>query len=214
MTTQLASGTMPSKLLILDVDGVVSPVHPVPGTLPWRDEIEVGDVFGPVLVSPTLCARLDRLAQHPDLSCVWLTSWTPGMRARMKCFPGRTWPDIGQPQRNPTGGPERDHETEWWKWRALRSWLDTHTGISRIVWCDDDIGSTAQRQPPQPDPEGARRSAASDEPLESLAERTAVWGYLDNRRITSWLIAPRVDIGLTPRHLDSMEAFLALPDPR
>lgn len=203
-----------SKALVLDVDGVVSPVHPVPGRLPWGDEIEAGHVFGPVLVSPTMCARLDRLAQRPDLTCVWLTSWTPDMRAQMAPFPGRTWLDIGELHRDSAGGSGRTEDAEWWKWQALRSWLDNKTTISTLVWCDDDISTTGQRRPHQPDLGRASRATAANQPLESRLQRIDVWGYLDNRRISSWLIAPKLDIGLTPRHLDRIEAFLAPADQR
>src|SRR4051812_18450683 len=47
------------RVVIVDVDGVVSPVHPSGTT--WGDEVVAGQVFGPVLVSPRLCAHLDAL---------------------------------------------------------------------------------------------------------------------------------------------------------
>ena len=50
--------------VILDVDGVLSPVH---GRTAWHDDVEAGNVFGPVLVSPALCARLERLATLPGV---------------------------------------------------------------------------------------------------------------------------------------------------
>ena len=63
---------MTARVVFLDVDGVLSPIDGV-GTL-WGDEVVAGDVSGPVLVSPTLCARLDALSQTVGVSCVWLTS--------------------------------------------------------------------------------------------------------------------------------------------
>jgi hypothetical protein len=77
------------KALILDVDGVISPVH---GHTAWGDDTIAGTVLGDdVHVSPTMCERLHRLGNHPGVIPVWLTSWTPAMRATMRTFPGRTW---------------------------------------------------------------------------------------------------------------------------
>lgn len=54
--------TSATKALVLDVDGVVSPVF---GHTAWGDDIVAGHLFGPVFVSPTMCQPLDRLAAHP-----------------------------------------------------------------------------------------------------------------------------------------------------
>ena len=54
------------RALVMDVDGVVAPVH---GKTAWGDDVVAGRLFGPVLVSPTLCARLD---EHPEITTlVW-----------------------------------------------------------------------------------------------------------------------------------------------
>lgn len=57
---------------MVDVDGVVSPVH---GQTDWGDDVVAGRVFGPVQVSPELCRRLDRLTAMPGVRGVWLTGW-------------------------------------------------------------------------------------------------------------------------------------------
>jgi hypothetical protein len=80
------SPTKPTAI-VFDVDGVVSPVHPVGGSA-WTDEQVVGNVFGPVLASPRLCVKLDALDRAPGVGCWWLTSWRSDMRARMTVFPG------------------------------------------------------------------------------------------------------------------------------
>jgi hypothetical protein len=114
--------------LILDIDGVVSPVH---GHTAWGDDEVAGHVFGPVLVSPSMVARLDALALTPHLSCWWLTSWTMTMRRAMDPFPGHDWPAIPEP-------PTTDRRT-WWKWHAVSSWLADRRDISRLAWCDDHL---------------------------------------------------------------------------
>jgi len=88
-----AMGSQPPvmRAVVVDVDGVVSAVAPEQA-LPWGDEVEAGTVFGPVLVSPALCDRLDALAEILGVSCWWLTSWTAQMRARMNPLPGAHWP--------------------------------------------------------------------------------------------------------------------------
>ena len=53
-----------TRALVVDVDGVVSPVH---GHTAWGDDVVAGHVFGPVRVSPAMCARLDEIAELPNL---------------------------------------------------------------------------------------------------------------------------------------------------
>jgi hypothetical protein len=117
------------RALVMDVDGVVSPVH---GKTAWGDDVVAGRLFGPVLVSPTLCARLDEIAAAPDVTGFWLTDWPPEARARMDPFPGRDWASIARPATNPTG-------QIWTKWPAMQAWLDDHPEITTLVWCDDHL---------------------------------------------------------------------------
>ena len=120
-----------TRVVILDVDGVVSPIG---GThSPWGDEVVAGDVSGPVLVSPTLCARLDALSQMVGVSCVWLTSWSAEMRARVHPFPGRNWPVVPDPV------DPLLREDEWWKLAALEAWLDGRPEVRDLAWCDDHL---------------------------------------------------------------------------
>lgn len=116
---------------MVDVDGVVSPVHPTAS--PWGDLVRAGEVFGPVLVSPALCARLDALAQTPGVACWWLSSWSSEMRVAMDPFPGREWPAIATP------GDYSGAGRTWWKLAALEAWLAAHPEVRALAWCDDHL---------------------------------------------------------------------------
>jgi hypothetical protein len=89
-------------------------------------------LFGPVLVSPTLCARLDEIAAAPDLAGFWLTDWPPEARARMDPFPGRDWAAIARLPSSPTG-------RTWTKWPAIQAWRDDRPEITTLVWCDEHL---------------------------------------------------------------------------
>jgi hypothetical protein len=121
-----------TRAVIVDVDGVVSPVH---GHTVWGDDQKAGNVFGPAFVSPAMCARLDLLASR--VPCWWLTSWDQEMRDAMYPFPGRDWPTLAvQPQ---------SVGRSWWKWEAVKAWLSQHPRLQSVVWCDDHLGSGTRR---------------------------------------------------------------------
>jgi hypothetical protein len=123
-----------NSVVIVDVDGVVSPVH---GHTAWGDDQKAGDVLGPVYVSPSMCAQLEALTSRPGVSGWWLTSWSAEMRGAMQLFPGRMWPEVAtQPAVVPRG---------WWKWRALTAWLDENPWIENLVWCDDHLRAAERR---------------------------------------------------------------------
>lgn len=92
-----------------------------------------GAVFGPVIVSPELCARLDALARKADTTCWWLSSWTDEMRQSLRPFPGRDWPDVAD------ASTFRSTSPAWWKLQALESWLDQHPELTALAWCDDHL---------------------------------------------------------------------------
>jgi hypothetical protein len=121
----------PTMAMVLDVDGVVSPVH---GRTDWGDDVVAGNVFGPVVVSPSMVLRLDQLAGQPGIQAVWLTSWDAEMRTAMARFPGRHWPDAGTPS-DAHAGASRN----WWKLVALERWLAINPGIRAVAWCDDHL---------------------------------------------------------------------------
>ena len=181
--------------LILDVDGVVSPIH---GPTAWGDDQIAGYLSEPVLVSPTLTRRLDSLAGRPDVTAAWLTGWPASARRRLLGFPGRDWPDIGL---TPTGRLTNDTGA-WWKPAVLRDWLDSSgPQVRRLVWCDDYIvpnlahlspltaGGNGQDEPP----------FVASPTLETTLGATA-----------ALLIAPATNLGLTPTDLDRIENFIGL----
>lgn len=186
---------IPDKALVLDVDGVVSPVH---GPTGWGDDVTVGRVFGPVIVSAGLCMRLDALAQAPGVQPLWLTDWDAEMRSEMQPFPGALWPAVADPE----GGRIRARERAanrwdlmpWWKWWALDEWLDHNPVISTIVWCDDDL-SRILDQAEAPDPAGPTR-----------ADFCA--NQLRERGIKPFLLAPDTKHGLSPHELTQIEQTL------
>lgn len=129
-TLALMNISQPTTVVIVDVDGVVSAVHPEGPA--WGDEVDVGRVFGPVLVSPTLASRLNALHALPGVECWWLTSWSSEMRVAMSDFPGRDWGVIAEP---PTHAKSRG----WWKLDALVEWLSDRPDVKSIAWCDDHL---------------------------------------------------------------------------
>jgi len=162
---------------VLDVDGVVSPVH---GVTAWGDDVDGGPAIGQVLVSPTLNAALDAIGSQPSVLPVWLTSWDPEMRAGMR-FPGKAWADIGGPaisQLDPAAG--------WWKWILLDSWLDRHPAVDALVWCDDHLDQ-----------------AFSDDVLNgpNPTRKTTASASLAHRGIRKLLIRPDATVGLTPHDI-------------
>lgn len=145
--------------MILDVDGVVSPVGDTPTS--WGDDVLAGHLFGPVMVSPTLCTKLDALAATPDVSCWWLTSWTTPMRESMHPFPGRDWPSLAE-------GPQTaETEGGWWKLQALDAWLRSHPELTSVAWCDDHLRADHRVA-------AQRRLAARGVPALLLAPKTRV----------------------------------------
>lgn len=148
--------------------------------LPWSDEQVVGNVFGPVLVSPTLCSRLEGLDRMPDVSCWWLTSWSAEMRGSMSGFPGRDWPVVAELDLRP-GSVDAGRRGVWWKLRAVEDWLDRHPEIRHVAWCDDHL-------------RGGRPAA--------VRRRFAARGLTN-----PLLIAPATSVGLAPTDLDRLEAW-------
>lgn len=184
-----AWGVNQSKVLVLDVDGVVSPVH---GRTSWDDDVVAGHSFGPVAASPEMCKRIDNLANDPELICLWLTSWAEEMRSTLKPFPGSSWGDL------PEAGGLQPDEFGWWKWDAIQAWLGAHPTVQTLVWCDDDFQRKYFAGNPIADPE-------------LMADRRPVYRqWLDDRGIDSLLIAPATAVGLTQADLDQIEKFLSL----
>lgn len=193
----------PDRALILDVDGVVSPVH---GHTAWGDDEVAGRVFGPVVVSPAMCRRLDELARDPGIESAWLTSWSHEMRRAIKPLPGADWPEVAR-----VGGLD-DDEVSWWKWHALRAWLNPRPQLTRLAWCDDHLTEDhlADLEFTTRPPAAANHTAHDRAPV--LYGPSAIRAHLAARGITSLLIAPQTDQGLTPQDLTRLAGFLASSD--
>lgn len=173
--------------VIVDVDGVVSPVG---GPSDWGDDVHAGSAFGGVHVSPALCARLDQLAALPGVECWWLTSWTAAMRREMDPFPGSSWPVVADPEAFTGDYETRSHPLfagrSWWKWEALRVWLPQQRTLAGLVWCEDHL----------------RR------PDETWLFRDVVRQQLEARGIPSLLLGPETQVGLTPRHMNQIDEWV------
>ncbi len=184
------SATRGNVVLVMDVDGVVSPVH---GTTDWGDDVVAGIVFGPVHVSPRLCRRLDEITAHPGARGVWLSDWDAEMRAAMAPFPGRSWDSIER-SCAPDERHYRGRDTGWWKSAALLTWLDANPRCGTLIWADDHL---AHPDDPTLRPEDVDFGAASraDELATILAERG----------MPAHLIAPDTSIGLTRQQMHCIE---------
>lgn len=181
--------------LVMDVDGVVSPVH---GANTWGDDVVAGHVFGPVIVSVGLCLQLDALSEVPGVQSLWLTDWDAEMRQSMKPFPGQHWPSIADPDegriRARLHAGDRWDLLPWWKWWALDAWLDDNADISTVVWCDDDL----VRALAQPDLDEATEQTRVDFCVARLLERG----------IRPCLIAPNSDKGLSRGQVTQIERMV------
>lgn len=209
--------------LVVDVDGVVSAVHP-PGDV-WGDEVTAGHLFGPVRVSPTLCRRLDRLAALPHVEPLWLTSWPAESRRRMDPFPGRTWETLRVVEDAGDAGvtnlPADVDRLGWWKWDALRAWLHTHREVRSLVWCDDHLAELlwaedvdqedASADEPRPRPLASALDPEDAPFLTTVSEVIAA--RLTEAGVAATLIAPETAAGLRPADLDRVEAALLAAQP-
>lgn len=181
----------PRAALVMDVDGVVSPVH---GRTDWGDDVVAGRMFGDVYVSPEMCIRLDRIATTPGLCTVWLTAWDADMRAALDPFPGRRWSEIERPGSGHDGAPEA---AGWWKAAALLDWLNTRPLIRTLVWADDHLGKPYDRA-----------LLADDTSFGAPTRSDVLTQIFTARGIFSHLVSPDTAVGLTCTHLDRIEDAL------
>lgn len=201
-------GMEPHMALVVDVDGVVSPVH---GSTAWGDDVDGygrGRGIGRVPVSPRLNAALDDLAARPDVTAAWLTSWDRKMRQGM-VFPGRDWsivahahsfsgPPVFDEDAARRGAGDRWRDNRWWKWWALDSWLSVRPWIDTLVWCEDHLSHAFWDY--DNDVGGPR-----DDALTQLAVASV---DLQRRGIRALLVSPATDTGLTPGDLGRIRDFL------
>lgn len=183
MTTSGPRSGSATTALILDVDGVVSPVH---GRTLFGDDVDARHRQPEsILVSPTLSASLDMLGLRRDVHPVWLSTWPADLRQAELLFPGREWETIDPYPHHIEGVRWYDQTpAQWPNWRALSHWLSSHPEIRRIAWADDDL----DRPGDEPNP---------------LTRKDYYFMALSDRYDTL-LIAPRTDRGLTPSDLDNL----------
>jgi hypothetical protein len=124
------------------------------------DDVVAGHLFGAVMASPTLCARLEDIAVQPGVQPLWLTDWCPRARRALSPFPGRAWPTISERSARPEG--------TWWKLVALEAWLLRNVHVESVAWCDDHIGTMSGRA------EVERRLKRSGLEVLLVAPKTAV----------------------------------------
>lgn len=124
-----------SVLIILDVDGTISPIHP-PGDLLHRYTLH-----SCLPIDEELVAALDQLTWWPGVSVAWLTSWERD---------GVRWL-IDGPLAGRLDGPYFTPAPAWltrpagWRTRTLLQHLD---GIrpDAIIWADDDAANDVNRR--------------------------------------------------------------------
>lgn len=177
-----------TTLIVMDLDGVVSPVH---GRTTWGDDVIVNPAWGGILASPLMCQRLERLADLPGLQFTWLSSWDAEMRSSLSDpFPGRHWPTIADATTAQSPSSKATGEDSWWKWDALQEWLVHNPKIDSIVWCDDHLAR----------PRPTHRTGTY---------RRIARAWFHAHGYSALLISPRTDRGLTPAHLDQIEDHVA-----
>ncbi|MDQ2737930.1 MAG: hypothetical protein M3Y35_04745, partial [Actinomycetota bacterium] len=112
-------------VLLLDVDGVLSPLGGPPSPR-WQDWRSVdGFAAGSMAASGEMTGALCRLGAP----MAWLTSWTDEAPLAFAGMMPEQMPILCR------GASEYG----WWKLDALAGYLDEHTDIRRIVWADDEL---------------------------------------------------------------------------
>lgn len=190
-----AATDLPPIAVVLDIDGVIAPIG---GPTVWGDDVALGDPEHGLVLSPAMCAAVEKLDGFAQAGCYWLTDWTQRMRHDRDLLPGRDWPTIADSQ----AGPGRAEHwagkwwsaLPWWKWWALDEWLSTHPEIERLVWIDDHLQKHRSRADTAAGP--ARRAWTVETALRVGAGVDAL------------LLAPDKHIGLRPVDLKMVEDWI------
>lgn len=112
--------TNPRVLVVLDVDGTISPLPPRDGQ---REPAWVVPVAEPVL------AALHELTIRPEVILGWTTSWPPGMLRWL----------VNERLGGRFEAPYLPDEDDWgrgWRARSIVKTVAT-TGVDAVVWIDD-----------------------------------------------------------------------------
>ncbi len=142
---------MTKPLLLLDVDGAVSPIRGDDDTYPAGVEwLEVTKLFGPVLVDARLPEWLARLSERYEL--VWATTWGEGANSRLSAplgLPELPWIDFESVSSRRLEDSDRRYGCP--KLAAVRDYLSARR--LPAAWVDDSITlavlrwARRQRQP-------------------------------------------------------------------
>lgn len=116
--------------LLLDVDGVVSPLGPGPAQF-WGDWEQFAGMPYETPVSRRMLAAVSALPARR----LWLTTWEGEARMLFSELMGGE--DIAVLRRRGPEGPRAN--TGWWKLDAALGWLTT-VGTRPVVWADDELG--------------------------------------------------------------------------
>lgn len=142
---------MNKPLLLLDVDGAVSPIRGRDGTYPAGVEfLEVDQLVGPVLVDARLPGWLARLAERYEL--IWATTWNEMANERLCAplgLPELPWIDfqaISSRRRNDAdlryGCPKLAAVRDYLAARRVpAAWVDDSITLAVLRW------ARRQRQP-------------------------------------------------------------------
>ena len=123
----------PRPMLILDLDGVISPFGDEP-----KDGMAVARVSGYLLLyRPDVIAGLNALNTEGDVQLRWLTSWGDDARTHVAPALGLTdFPLVGEDTSTP---PRRS-------WPKLRVVLLNVPAGTRFAWIDDDLTPARQHR--------------------------------------------------------------------
>ncbi|GAB4001846.1 HAD domain-containing protein [Nocardioides ultimimeridianus] len=187
--TELQAATdLPPIAVVLDIDGVIAPIG---GPTVWGDDVTLGDPEHGLVLSPAMCAAVDKLDGLAHAGCYWLTDWTQRMRRDRDLLPGRDWPEIADSQSGPARAEQWAGEwwsaLPWWKWWVVDEWLSIHPEIQRLVWIDDHL--QRHQAPAQAEASLARRAWTIETALRAGAGVDAL------------LLAPDKHTGLRPLDL-------------
>jgi hypothetical protein len=184
-------------VVVFDVDGVVAPIG---GPTVWGDDVTIGLAEDGLVLSPTMCAEIDKLNRAHGAHCYWLTDWTQRMR-HDRGLPGRDWPSIAEPLEGSARAEEWAGDwwnaLPWWKWWVLDEWLTEHPAVRRLVWVDDHL-ARYKREPEDAGPsrkawtlEAALRAGAGVDALLLAPDKHTGLTRLDLRIINDWVVGVR-----------------------